>query len=155
MTTAKDVRALRIDTAIKPNSCLRAVLYLSMIGVMLFLAWFAQLVLWQYIFVLTISAGVGIYLVFTKPILLHISQPPVDRQVDKDWQLLMRTSRADELWLAELKSINSYSWLISCNVMTVEPFRRQITVVIYRDQVSKDQWRQLMILANSADLKSM
>ncbi len=143
--------SLRIDTAIKPSSYLRTVLYLGMISMMIILAWFAQLLLSQYVLILIISVIVVSYLTLSRPILLHLSQPPLDKQVDKDWQLLMRTGRGDELWLADLDNANSYNWLISINFVMVEPFKRSLTVIVYRDQVSVDEWRQLMILTNVID----
>lgn len=143
--------SLRIDTAIKPSSYLRTVLYLGMISMMIILAWFAQLLLSQYVLILIISVIVVSYLTLSRPILLHLSQPPLNKQVDKDWQLLIRTGRGDELWLADLDNANSYNWLISLNFVMVEPFKRSLTVIVYRDQVSVDEWRQLMILTNVID----
>lgn len=140
--------SLRIDTAIKPSSYWRTVLYLGLMSMIIILAWLAQLLLWQYVLILTISVMIVSYLALSRPILLHLSQPPLDKQIDKDWQLLMRTGRGDELWLADLDKANNYSWLISMNFMTVEPFKRSLTVIVYRDQVSADEWRQLMILTN-------
>ncbi|WP_227677847.1 hypothetical protein [Psychrobacter sp. H8-1] len=142
---------LRIDTVIKPNSYLRTLLYSGLIITIIILAWFAQLLLWHYVLVVIISVMVVSYLALSRPILLHLSQPPLDKQINKDWQLLMRTGRGDELWLADLNKVNNYSWLISLSFETIEPFKRSLTVIIYRDQVSMDEWRQLMILANVID----
>lgn len=141
------IESLRIDTAIKQSSYLRTLLYLGLLSIMLILAWFAQLWWWQYMLVLIISAMIGSYLVLSRPILLHLSQPPLNKQINKDWQLLMRTGRDDELWLADLVNVDAYNWLISINFMTVEPFRRSLTVIVYRDQVSVDEWRALNVLA--------
>ncbi len=155
MVDVKQARSLRIDTAIKPNSYLRIVLYLGLISMMLILAWFAQLLLWHYVLIVIISVMIVSYLALSRPILLHLSQPPLDKQINKDWQLLMRTGRGDELWLADLDKVNNYSWLISLSFVTFEPFKRSLTVIIYRDQVSMDEWRQLMILANVIDVTSI
>lgn len=148
--SATDMRqaSLRIDTAIETSSHLRTLLYIVLASSIGILAWLAELLLWQYVIVLVISAAVVSYLALSRPLLLHLSQPPLDKRVDQDWQLLMRTGRGDELWLAKLNSVHRYQWLISFEFMTVEPFIRPLTVTVYRDQVSLEEWRQLNILAN-------
>jgi len=144
------VTSLRIDTAIKPASYLRALLYVSLTGVMMILAWFASLALWQYLLILIVSAAVASYLIISRPILLHISQPSLSQRVDKEWQLLIRTGRGDELWQAELVDINCYKWAMSIEFDIVEPYQRTLSTTIYRDQVNHEQWRQLNILANTS-----
>ena len=143
------VTSLRIDTAITPASYLRALLYVGLTGVMMILAWFASLALWQYLLILIVSAAVASYLIISRPILLHISQPSLSQRVDKEWQLLIRTGRGDELWQAELVDINRYQWAMSIEFNIVEPYQRSFSTTIFRDQVNSDQWRQLNILANT------
>ena len=142
------VTSLRIDTAIKPASYLRALLYVSLTGVMMILAWFASLALWQYLLIFIVSAAVASYLIISRPILLHISQPSLSQRVDKEWQLLIRTGRGDELWQAELIDINRYQWAMSIEFNIVEPYQRTFSTTIFRDQVNYEQWRQLNILTN-------
>ena len=144
------VTSLRIDTAIKPASYLRALLYVSLTGVMMILAWFASLALWQYLLIFIVSAAVASYLIISRPILLHISQPSLSQRVDKEWQLLIRTGRGDELWQAELIDINRYQWAVSIELNIVEPYQRTFSTTIFRDQVNSDQWRQLNILTNTS-----
>jgi len=144
------VTSLRIDTAIKPASYLRALLYVSLTGVMMILAWFASLTLWQYLLIFIVSAAVASYLIISRPILLHISQPSLSQRVDREWQLLIRTGRGDELWQAELIDINCYQWAMSVEFDIVEPYQRSFSTTIFRDQVNSDQWRQLNILANTS-----
>ena len=142
------VTSLRIDTAITPASYLRALLYVSLTSVMMILAWFASLALWQYLLILIVSAAVASYLIISRPILLHISQPSLSQRVDKEWQLLIRTGRGDELWQAELIDINRYQWAMSIEFNIVEPYQRTFSTTIFRDQVNYEQWRQLNILTN-------
>ena len=144
------VTSLRIDTAIKPASYLRALLYVGLTGVMMILAWFASLALWQYLLILIVSAAVASYLIISRPILLHISQPSLSQRVDKEWQLLIRTGRGDELWQAELVDINRYQWVMSIEFNIVEPYQKTFSTTIFRDQVNHEQWRQLNILANTS-----
>ncbi|PKH80415.1 hypothetical protein [Psychrobacter sp. 4Bb] len=144
------VTSLRIDTAITPASYLRALLYVGLTGVMMILAWFASLTLWQYLLILIVSAAVASYLIISRPILLHISQPSLSQRVDKEWQLLIRTGRGDELWQAELVDINCYKWAMSIEFDIVEPYQRSFSTTIFRDQVNSEQWRQLNILANTS-----
>ncbi|MGE6441897.1 hypothetical protein ACQKC9_10080 [Psychrobacter sp. NPDC078409] len=144
------VTSLRIDTAIKPASYLRALLYVSLTGVMMILAWFASLALWQYLLIFIVSAAVASYLIISRPILLHISQPSLSQRVDKEWQLLIRTGRGDELWQAELVDINRYQWVMSIEFNIVEPYQKTFSTTIFRDQVNHEQWRQLNILANTS-----
>ncbi|ERL56807.1 hypothetical protein [Psychrobacter aquaticus] len=148
------VTPLRIDTAIQPASYLRLMLYVGLTGVMVVLAWFAALALWQSVLILTVSAAVTIYLTLSRPILLHFSQPPLSQRVDRQWQLLIRTSRGDELWQAQLINVYRYQWAMSFEFIIVEPYRRSLSVTVFRDQVSADQWRGLSILANVSGSKA-
>ncbi len=144
------VTSLRIDTAITPASYIRALLYVGLTSVMMILAWFASLTLWQYLLILIVSAVVASYLIISRPILLHISQPSLSQRVDKEWQLLIRTGRGDELWQVELVDINRYQWAMSVEFNIVEPYQRTFSTTIFRDQVNYEQWRQLSILANTS-----
>lgn len=139
---------LRIDTAIQPASHLRLWLYVSLTSVMVLLAWFAALALWQYVLILIVAAAVTIYLTVSRPILLHVSQPPLSQRVDRQWQLLIRTGRGDELWQAQLIAVHGYRWAMSFEFIIVEPYKRSLSVSVFRDQVNADQWRALSILAN-------
>jgi hypothetical protein len=80
--------------------------------------------------------------------LLHLTQPPINQRIDRNWQLLVRTGRGDELWQAGLAAVDPYPWIISFEFIIVEPYRRALSVTIFRDQVSPEQWRELNILAN-------
>ena len=142
-----DKHSLRIDTLIKPSSQLRTVLYASLIAVMGLLAWLAQLSLAQYVLLLIVSAGVACYLALTRPILLHLSQPPLQHRVDQHWQLLIRTSRDDALWQAHLSKLHRYPLCIHFEFTIIEPYQRVLSLTIFRDQVSVEEWRKLNILA--------
>ena len=147
------VTSLRIDTAIKPVSYLRLLMYIGLASAMIVLAWFAALVFWQYLLVLVVSVMVAIYLALSRPILLHISQPPLSQRADKGWQLLIRTGRGDELWQVQLVAVQAYRWTMSFEFNIVEPYRRSLSMTIFRDQVSADQWRELSVLANVSATK--
>ncbi|HCT74441.1 MULTISPECIES: hypothetical protein [Psychrobacter] len=134
--------SLRIDTAIQPASYLRLLLYSGLTAVTVVLAWLASLLLWQYVLILIVTAAVTIYLTLSRPILLHLSQ-----RIDQHWQLLLRTGRGDELWLAQLIAVSRYRWAISFEFNVIEPRLRSLSVTIFRDQVSPEQWRELNILA--------
>ncbi|WP_367105634.1 hypothetical protein [uncultured Psychrobacter sp.] len=140
--------SLRIDATIDPISYLRVLLYIGLAGIIGVLAWLAELLLWQYLIVLIISLAVATYLALSRPKLSHLSQPPLGKLIDQEWQLLMRTGRGDELWLANLDKVQRYQWLLAFEFTTSEPFIRRLTVIIYRDQVNFEEWRQLNILAN-------
>lgn len=139
--------SLRIDTAIQPASYLRLLLYSGLTAVTVVLAWLASLLLWQYVLILIVTAAVTIYLTLSRPILLHLSQPPLSQRIDQHWQLLLRTGRGDELWLAQLIAVSRYRWAISFEFNVIEPRLRSLSVTIFRDQVSPEQWRELNILA--------
>ncbi|MGP5202653.1 hypothetical protein ACTXKB_07825 [Psychrobacter aquimaris] len=139
--------SLRIDTAIQPASYLRLLLYSGLTAVMVVLAWLASLLLWQYVLILIVTAAVTIYLTLSRPILLHLSQPPLSQRIDQHWQILLRTGRGDELWLAQLIAVSRYRWAISFEFNVIEPRLRSLSVTIFRDQVSPEQWRELNILA--------
>lgn len=146
--------SLRIDTAVMPTSRLRVLLYGSLASAMLLLVSLASLSLWQYVLILIISATVVSYLALSRPILLHLSQPPLSQRIDRNWQLLVRTGRGDELWQAGLSAVHSYHWLITFDFIIVEPYQRALSVTIFRDQVSANEWRELSILANIIPTKT-
>ncbi|MGP4863756.1 hypothetical protein ACTXGK_06120 [Psychrobacter sp. T6-5] len=142
------VTSLRIDTAIQPASYLRWLLYVSLAAIMIVLAWLASLAFWQYLLIFIVSAAVASYLAISRPTILHLSQPPLGQRMDKQWQLLMRTGRGDELWQAHLISVNRYQWVMVFEFSIVEPYQRSLSMTIFRDQVSHGEWRELSILAN-------
>ena len=142
------VTSLRIDTAIQPTSYLRWLLYVSLAAIMIVLAWLASLAFWQHLLIFIVSAAVASYLAISRPTILHLSQPPLGQRMDKQWQLLMRTGRGDELWQAHLISVNRYQWAMVFEFSIVEPYQRSLSMTIFRDQVSLEQWRELSILAN-------
>ena len=147
--------SLRIDTAIKPISYLYLIFYIALSSIVMVLAMLASLALWQYVVILLISAAVIGYLALSRPILLHLSQPPLNKSVYEDWQLLIRTSRGDALWQAKLNTVNQSSWVICFDFYIIEPYQRRFTVAIFRDQVSAEQWRELSILANMTASKTV
>ncbi|MDN3453954.1 MULTISPECIES: hypothetical protein [unclassified Psychrobacter] len=140
--------SLRIDTAIKPASYLRVLFYMSLTSAMVILAWLASLNIWQYVVILIVAAAVTGYLILSRPVLLHMSQPPLSQRVDRGWQLMIRTSRGDELWQAQMVDIHNYRWAMIFEFDIVEPYQRSLSMTIFRDQVSAEQWRELNILAN-------
>ncbi len=146
---------LRIDATIKPSSYLRLLIYGSLTGAMILLGWLATLLLWQYVLLLMISVAVFSYLVLSRPIPLHLSQPPLSQRVDHNWQLLMRTGRGDGLWQAELAAVHHYHWLITFEFIIVEPYQRSLSVTVFRDQVSAEDWRKLSILASLISTKTI
>ena len=139
--------SLRIDTAIQSVSYLRILVYAGLVAILILLAYFAHLSLWQYGIILIVSVAVTGYLVLSRPILRHLSQPRLSKRVDTDWQLVMRTSRGDALWQAQLTSVECYRLLLHFEFIVVEPYQRSLSVTIFRDQVSRDAWQQLNILA--------
>lgn len=140
--------SLRIDTAIKPISYLYLIFYIALFSIVMVLGALASLALWQYVVILLISAAVIGYLALSRPILLHLSQPPLDKSVYQDWQLLIRTSRRDALWQAKLNTVSQSHWVICFDFNIIEPYQRRFSVAIFRDQVSPEQWRELTILSN-------
>lgn len=139
--------SLRIDTPIKPTSRLRLLLYLVLTLALIGLAWQASLLLWQYVAILLVYAAVVCYVALSQPILLHVSQPPMSQRVDRGWQLLMRTARGDALWQAKLLKVHRYQLLMHFEFMVLEPYQKPLSVSVFRDQMSREQWRQLNVLA--------
>lgn len=146
--------SLRIDTPIKPASYLRLLFYMLLASVMVILAGLASLALWQYVLIFVVSAAVVSYLALSRPTLLHLSQPPLDKSVYQHWQLLIRTSHGDALWQAQLTAVSNYQWIICFSFIIKEPYQRPLSVAVFRDQVSAEHWRQLTILAHSISHKT-
>ncbi|WP_435979083.1 hypothetical protein [Psychrobacter sp. DM4] len=139
---------LRIDTKVSATSRISMLLYIALTLTMLVLAWLAQLSLWQYILIMTISVFAFGYITLSKPIVLHLTQPPLDQRIDRHWQLLLRMGRGDELWQAGLIDAHRYPLLIHFDFMVTSPYQRTLSITIFRDQVSTDDWRKLNILAS-------
>ena len=146
--------SLRIDTPIKPASYLRLLFYMLLASVMIILAGLAFLALWQYVLIFLVTVAVVSYLALSRPILLHLSQPPLDKSVYQHWQLIMRTSHGDALWQAQLTAVINYQWVICFSFIIKEPYQRPLSVAVFRDQVSAEHWRQLTILAHSISHKT-
>ena len=140
--------SLRIDAPIQPASCLRLLFYMLLASVMVILTGLASLALWQYVLIFVVSVVVS-YLALSRPILMHLSQPPLDKSVYQHWQLLMRSSRGDALCQAELTAVSNYPWVICLSFIIIEPYQRHLSVTVFRDQVSSEHWRELTILANT------
>ena len=141
--------SLRIDAPIQPVSRIRLMFHLVLATALLTLAALASLALWQYVLIFVVSVAVVSYLALSRPILMHLSQPPLNKSVYQHWQLLMRSSRGDSLWQAELVAVSSYSWVICFKFIIKEPYQRPVSVAIFRDQVSAEHWHELTILANT------
>ena len=146
--------ALRVDAAVKVSSHWRLLLYVTLLGALVLLTWFAGLSLWQYIVILIMTALVISYLALSRPIVLHLSQPPLSQRLNQGWQLLMRTSHGDALWQAELITVQRYSLLIHLQFRVVEPYNKLLSVTVFRDQLSPLQWQALNVLATVTDLQS-
>ena len=146
--------ALRVDAAVKVSSHWRLLLYVTLFGALVLLTWFARLSLWQYIVILIMTALVISYLALSRPIVLHLSQPPLSQRLNQGWQLLMRTSRGDALWQAELITVQRYSLLIHLQFRVVEPYNKLLSVTVFRDQLSPLQWQALNVLATVTYLQS-
>ncbi len=146
--------SLRIDAPIQPASCLRLLFYVFLASVMVILAGLASLALWQYVLIFVVTVAAVSYLALSRPILLHLSQPPLDKSIYQHWQLLMRSSRGDALWQAQLTAVSNYQWVICFSFMIKEPYQRPLSVAVFRDQVSAEHWRQLTILAHSISHKA-
>ena len=146
--------SLRIDAPIQPTSYLRLLFYVLLASVMMILVGLAFLALWQYVLIFVVTVAVVSYLALLRPILLHLSQPPLDKSVYQHWQLLMRTSHGDALWQAQLTAVSNYQWIICFSFIIKEPYQRPLSVAVFRDQVSAEHWRQLTVLAHSISHKA-
>ena len=153
--TMTALTSLRLDTAIKPVSYLQILFYIALSGSIILLAMLASLSLWQYVLILIISVAVIGYLALSRPIILHISQPPLGKDIYRDWQLLIRTGRGDALWQAQLKAVTQSRWVICFDFDIVEPYQRPLSIAIFRDQVNAEEWRKLTVLANMMASKTI
>lgn len=138
----------RLDSTVAPTSHLRMLLYSGFGGVFVVLTWLAGLSLWHYVLLLVVCGGVLSYLALSKPILLHLSQPPLDQRLDQGWQLLMRRTRGDELWQARLNCARRFMLFVHLGFEVTTPHQRSVSLIIFRDQVSDETWRQLNVLAS-------
>lgn len=153
--TMTALTSLRLDTAIKPMSYLQILFYIALSGSIILLAMLASLSLWQYVLILIISVAIIGYLALSRPIILHISQPPLGKDIYRDWQLMIRTGRGDALWQAQLKAVTQSRWVICFDFDIVEPYERPLSIAIFRDQLNAEEWRKLTVLANMTAIKTI
>ena len=153
--TMTALTSLRLDTAIKPMSYLQILFYIALSGSIILLAMLASLSLWQYVLILIISVAIIGYLALSRPIILHISQPPLGKDIYRDWQLMIRAGRGDALWQAQLKAVTQSRWVICFDFDIVEPYQRSLSIAIFRDQVNAEEWRKLTVLANMTAIKTI
>lgn len=141
---------MRLDAPIIPSSRLRLLFYSGLLGLFLLLAWSVNLAIWQLGLVLLSLILIGGFIFLSKPTLLHLSQPPLHLNLHYDWQFLMATARGNQLWQGNLLRAQSYSWAVIVEVQVMEPYQKSLTVTIFRDQVSAEDWRKLSILGQIA-----
>lgn len=141
---------MRLDAPIMPSSRLRQLFYSGLLGLFLLLTWSAKLAIWQLGLVIAALFLIGGFIFLSKPTLLHLSQPPLHLNSRYDWQLLMATSRGDQLWQGDLVRVRATSWVVIADVRVIEPYQKSLTLTIFRDQVSAEDWRKLSILGQLA-----
>lgn len=78
--------------------------------------------------------------------LLHITGCNID-EVNAHWQLLIQGRRQPILWQAKLISTQSFSHCVQLIFDTEQPIQRRETVLIWKDQVEADTWRELKVLS--------
>ena len=123
--------------------------------IIIVLAWLAQLLWWQYTLLFLLTVMIAAYVALSRPVLLQLSQPPLSKPIDRHWQLLMRTAHGDALWQANLVAVHRFQGMIGFEFTVVEPYRRSISLVIFRDQVSLEHWQKLSILATVIPPKTL
>lgn len=139
--------ARRLDAAVFPSSRLQFIIVCSGIALFLLLSWSAKLSLWQFILVVAVSGLTFGYWWLSRPIVTQITQPPLHLNAHQGWQLMMATSRGDQLWHGELRQLRTYSWVVVADFAITEPYQRSLTLSIFRDQVAPEDWRRLIILS--------
>lgn len=77
---------------------------------------------------------------------LHITGCNID-EVGGHWQLLLQSRRQPILWQAKLISIQSFAHCVQLIFDTEQPMQRRETVLIWKDQVEADIWRELKVLS--------
>lgn len=81
--------------------------------------------------------------------LLHITGSNLDN-VNSYWQLLSQGRHQPILWQATLLKSQSFPHCVQLVFDTQQPMIKRETVVIWKDQVEADTWRQLKVLTRWA-----
>lgn len=76
----------------------------------------------------------------------HITGCNID-EVNAHWQLLIQGRHQPILWQAKLISTQSFSHCVQLIFDTEQPLQRRETVLIWKDQVEADTWRELKVLS--------
>ncbi|WP_296404809.1 hypothetical protein [Psychrobacter sp.] len=81
----------------------------------------------------------------TKPQLVHLTGCNLDES-DAYWQLLYNQKSQTVLWQAHLISSQSFPHCIQLIFDTVQPLQKRENILIWKDQVTLDTWRELKVL---------
>lgn len=131
---------LRIDASIRQKMPLsvREVLF---IGFCLLLAWQADLLGWQYVFVAAVLMVIGL-IAISRPKVLSISCT----HSDELWEIGVRQGKRHELWqgyLSHIERVPSLQTTIMLTFYIIEPMQRTLTVAICRNEVNDEMFRRL------------
>ncbi|MDO5650770.1 MAG: hypothetical protein Q4G13_01355 [Moraxella sp.] len=137
----------RLDIAIATSWQMRR-LWLAYLGVGVLLAFGAGLSWWQWsVFTLSVLLVWWLYRIREVRVIQLISP---NGGVWGDWQLVVqsktpkiKTADDAQLWQAELIKLTNMSVCIVFEFWVYEPMPRPLTVRIYPDQATQDEWRQL------------
>lgn len=147
-TTSIDPISLRVDAEIYPSRYYRPVMTLGFLLVLWLLALLAHLLWWQYVLLL-IACVFALYFLQPGTRIQHISQPPLDRPLTDNWQLVVQTEPRPIIWQAKLLGAQHYGRAMRLRFMRVEPDVRPLSLILYADQVSAADWYALSVLAQS------
>lgn len=79
----------------------------------------------------------------------HLTEPPKYSMATDTWLIRWHAGRnaKPQLWQGHLLDSRVYPMMIQLDFDMVEPLPKTITVNIWQDQVDKNQWRRINVLA--------
>ena len=143
----------RLDITLRPSR-LPALWYSAYVaaGMMIALHW--QLPVWLWVSIV-MSALLGYVLYRVRRIEVKaLGEYPFwqgDDEQSGAWQLRVAGRYGDELWRAELDGIKVLSGATQLDFWVIEPSPRQLTVVIYNDELDAVNQRRLRIRTRFAE----
>ncbi|MBS9779283.1 MAG: hypothetical protein KGV51_01520 [Moraxellaceae bacterium] len=156
MSNQQAKKSWRIDSQIDTVSLWHRVFAVLWLSLLLLVMLVAQLAWWQWLIMLFVLGAV-IYLYYQRDFeIVHLTQPTGNSVKDiysSPWFVYACYDFDEEefedveCWQGYLTTSHVGRYLVVLAFDIVEPFQRSLSVPIWRDQVSNDDWRKLQTLS--------
>lgn len=139
-------RLRHLDVEVTAGSQWRRLYYLSYLLSVVLVVLGMGTPWWMVVAVGVVSAIVYLLVLSSPQQLLHITSADMTDS-SSQWQLLFEGTNGDELWEMSLAQARSFYSCIQLKFDVTHPTAQRMTLIVWRDQVEADSWRQLKVLS--------